>query len=134
MSRFNSQVLRQLAEEILNEIGGQFDVPEPDRRDFVTALVRQWISYDGSATLFVGDQQLYLQLEITPLGNYRVSLSPDSKGWNQRILDDWNISPDDLPDVLAQLNRGQSAEVINQEGIPVRLWVNPKERSRGVEP
>ncbi len=28
----------------------------------------------------------------------------------------------------------QSAEVINGDGIPLRLWVNPKERGRGVEP
>src|SRR5262249_918682 len=29
---------------------------------------------------------------------------------------------------------GQSAEVVNGDGVPLRLWVNPRDRSRGVEP
>jgi hypothetical protein len=32
------------------------------------------------------------------------------------------------------LNRGQSAEVVNGDGVPLRLWVNPRDRRRGVEP
>jgi hypothetical protein len=51
-----------------------------------------------------------------------------------QLTRDWKINPDDLPDILGKLNRGQSAEVTNGNGIPLRLWVNPKERSRGVEP
>ena len=86
------------------------------------------------ATVFVGEQQVYLVLGKTPLGKPVIIPEPALDGWMKQLTQDWKISPDDLPDVTDQLNRGQSAEVINQDGIPLRLWVNPKARSRGVEP
>ncbi len=55
-------------------------------------------------------------------------------GWVRELTEEWKVSPDDLPDIFDQLNRGQSAEAVNGDGIPLRLWVNPRERGRGVEP
>jgi hypothetical protein len=46
---------------------------------------------------------------------------------------DWQIDSEELPDIIDQLNRGQSAEAMNREGVPLRLWVNPKERTTGAE-
>jgi hypothetical protein len=132
--KFNSGALRRLAEELLGSIPGDELIPEDEREDFVTSLVRQWVTYDGRATMFVGEQQVYLVLGKTPLGKPCVVPEPASYGWTNRLREDWKISPDDLPEVINQLNRGQSAEVINADGIPLRLWVDPRERSRGVEP
>jgi hypothetical protein len=54
--------------------------------------------------------------------------------WTRQLTQDWKINPDDLPDIIDQLNVGQIAETVNGDGVPLRLWVNPKKRGRGVEP
>src|SRR5262249_40433671 len=128
-----SRALRHLAEELLERVA-EDDIPEGERADFATSLVRQWITYDGSATVFVGGRQVYLVLGRTPLAKPCVVPEPALYGWIKQLTRDWKISPDDLPEVLDQLNRGQSAEVVNGDGVPLRLWVNPREKSHGVEP
>ena len=131
--KINSRAIRQLAEELFEKIATEADLPQSKQADFVTSLVRQWITYDGMATFFFGERQVYLVLSRTPLG--RPSIVPEQgvKGWMRELTEDWKISPDNLPDLFDQLNLGQSAETVNGEGIPLRLWVNPKERGRGVE-
>lgn len=133
-SKFNSRVLRQLAENLLDSVAEDEEIPDDERNDCVTSLVRQWITYDGNATVFLGDQQIYLVLGKTPLGQPCIVPAPALGRWTKQLTQDWKIDPDDFPDIFEQLNRGQSAEVINSDGVPLRLWVNPKERSRGVEP
>jgi hypothetical protein len=130
----NSQALRQLAHELFDEIAAHGGIQEEQREEFATSMVRQWITYDGNATLLVEDQQVYLVLAKTPLGKPSIVPEPALPGWMNCLREDWKISPDDLPEVIEQLNRGQSAEVVNGDGIPLRLWVNPKERTKGVEP
>jgi hypothetical protein len=132
--KVNSRALRRLAEAFLDDIAEGEDIPEGEREDFATSLVRQWLTYDGSATLFLGEEQVYLVLGRTPLGRPCVVAEPAGQGWVRRLTRDWKVSPDDLPEVLDQLNRGQSAEVVNGDGVPLRLWMNPEERSKGVEP
>lgn len=132
--KFNSRALRRLAEELIQRIAQDQEIPEDEREDFATSLVRQWITYDGNATVFLGEQQVYLVLGKTPLGQSCIVPEPAQPGWMSRLREDWKISADNLPEIIDQLNRGQSAEVINDDGVPLRLWVNPKERSKGVEP
>jgi hypothetical protein len=50
------------------------------------------------------------------------------------VATDWNIDTEDLPDVASQLNRGQSAEVVNRDGASLRVWTNPAEGRCAVEP
>jgi hypothetical protein len=132
--KFNSRLLRQLAEELVQTMAEEGEIHPSAQGDCVTSLVRQWITYDGHATLFLSQWQIYLTLGNTPQG--KPVSTPDAAGnnWMNQLTRDWKINPDDLPDIRGQLNRGQSAEVTNADGIPLRLWVNPKERSRGVEP
>jgi hypothetical protein len=131
--KVNSGALRQLAEELLAEIAEGEAIPEGERGDLATSLVRQWITYGGRATLFLGERQVYLVLGRTPLGKPCVVREPAPQGWLKQLTLGWKVRPDDLPAALGQLNRGQSAEVINGEDVPLRLWVNPKEKTRGVE-
>jgi hypothetical protein len=77
---------------------------------------------------------MYLVLGKTPFGEPYIVPEPPLYGRVNRLREDWKISSDELPDIIDQLNRGQGAEVINSDGVPLRLWVNPKERSKGVEP
>jgi hypothetical protein len=62
----NTRALRQLADDLLRSLLPE-DVPDFPRQDFVTSLVRQWITYDGHATLFVGDDQVYARKGTGPL-------------------------------------------------------------------
>jgi hypothetical protein len=132
--KFDSRALRQSAQELVQMIAAEGVIPEGEQDDLVTSLVRQWVTYGGTATLFVEGEQFYLTLAPTALGEPSISPEPALPGWIDRVTRDWKIRPEDLPDAFAQLNRGQSAEVINDDGIPVRFWVNPQERKRGVEP
>src|SRR5438270_346815 len=105
----NSQVFRHLAEDLVRRIAEAGDIPEWGQEDLVTSLVRQWVSYGGCASLFLGERQLYFLLKTTPLGKPFVVSESVRAGWRERLLQDWKIDPDDLPDVFEQLNRGQSA-------------------------
>jgi hypothetical protein len=130
----DSRALRQLAEELLEEIAEDEGIPEAEREDLATSLVRQWVSYDGNATLFLGGRQVYLVLGQTPLGRPCVVPLAAPEGWLKELSREWKVLLYDLPEALDHLNRGQSAEVVNADGVPLRLWVNPREKSRGVEP
>ena len=132
--RFNSRALRQLAEQLLQELAEDEEISEVDQLDLVTSLVRQWITYDGNATLFIGERQIYLVLAKTAIGELGIAPEPSPPGWMNQVIRDWKLSAEEWPDIIRQLNRGQSVEVVNSEGLPLRLWVNPKERCNGVEP
>ncbi len=96
--------------------------------------MRQWITYDGNATLFIGERQLYLVLGKAPIRSVYVIPERSPASWMNQLIQDWKISRDELPLLIGQLNLGQSVETINRDGLPIRLWVNPKEKSKGVEP
>lgn len=130
----NSLVLRRMAEEVVQQIAAEIFIPEDEQRDLATSLVRQWITYEGKAVLFLGQRQSYHCLGRTPLGKRTVSTEYVPPDWNRVLTEDWKISPDDLPNVFEQLNCGQSAEITNTEGIPLRLSVDPKARTKHVEP
>ena len=134
--KFNSRQLL-LAENLLEEIADaeeDEEISEADRNDLATSLLRQWITYDGNATLFIGEEQIYFVLAQTKAGDYRVIPDRSPPGWMNRLIQDWKIAPEELPPLIRQLNLGQSVESVNSEGLPIRLWANPKERSQGVEP
>ncbi len=132
--RARSRALRKLADDFLRKTLRAGDVPPGGAEELATSLVRQWLTCDGNATLFVGEHQLYLRLSTTPLGNSSVAAQSGGPGWVRDLREHWKINPGQLPDVLGQLNRGQSAEVTNDDGVALRLWVNPREKSAGVEP
>jgi hypothetical protein len=131
--KLNTRALRQLAEELVRVLAAEGEILDSEQGDFATSLVRQWITYDGNATLFLGQRQIYVMLGNTPLGKPVPIPEPAAHGWINQLARDWSVSSDDLPEIFGQLNRGQSAETVNGDGVPLRLWVNPKERSRGVE-
>lgn len=129
----NSRVLRELAEEFIGQICEEDGIFESEREDLVTSLVRQWVTYEGNATLFIEGQQFQLLLGSTPLGKLRVTHSPVQTDWSISLERDWNIAPEELPDIYAQLNRGQSVELTNRDGMALRLWVDPQKKKSGVE-
>jgi hypothetical protein len=131
----NSVALRRIAEQEIEKIVAQLGLPDADYRDWVTSVVRQWLTYDGSAYLFPDeDHQGVLFLKRTPLGQFHVEVVAAKAGFIKEASRDWRIDPDLIPEIVEQLNRGQSAEVENEDGEAVRFWVDPKANRHGVEP
>jgi hypothetical protein len=129
----NYQELRRLASDYIEGLVEEGDILPGEKGDFTTSLVRQWLTYDGHATLFLDGQQVYLLLDRSPLGKLRIMANVDPLPWQKDLTEQWKIDPQELPDIFDQLNRGQSADVTSDDGLPLRLWVNPKEGRRGVE-
>jgi len=132
--KVDTRALRQLAEGLVEKLIGEDGFAAETRGDLVTSLVRQWMTYEGNATLFHGSGQAGFRLDAGPFGKPRLIPEAVSSGWLDRVALDWGIPEDGVPGIIDQLNRGQSAEAITRDGVAVRLWVNPKERSRCIEP
>jgi hypothetical protein len=131
----NSVALRSIADQEIEQIVAQLGLPDADRGDWVTSVVRQWLTYDGSAYLFPDeDHQGVLFLRRTPLGQFHVEVVAAKAGFIKEACRDWQIDPDQIPEIVEQINRGQSAEVENRDGEAVRFWVDPKANRHGVEP
>ena len=130
---FKSRQLRQLAEQFLQEISDDEVLSGADHQELATSLVRQWITYDGNATLFIGDRQIYLTLAMTSLGQLRLVPVAGVHDWLNQVIQDWKLDTEELPEIIGQLNRGQSIEVVDHDGLPLRLCVDPKEKRNGVE-
>lgn len=109
----HSRKIRELAEAFFAQLGDDADFPEDERADFVTSLVRQWITYDGNATFLLGDRQIFLRLGRTPLGKLTVVTEPGPDGWMRMLAQDWKLDVDDVLELNEQLNRGQSAEDVD---------------------
>ena len=73
-----------------------------------------------------------LQPVDNPRGELDCAIEWKKVGWSAFIRD-WRFDPDDVPDILYRLNRGQGTEVIGSEGRPLRIFVDPKEGKKGVE-
>src|SRR5690348_18201386 len=50
-----------------------------------TTLFRSWLTCDGKAALFLGEQQVYFSLGMTPLGKPCVVPEPAPPGWLHRV-------------------------------------------------
>src|SRR5260221_13592423 len=97
--KINSRALRQLAEELVQVLAEEGEIEEDQQADLATSLVRPWITYDGNATLFLGEQQIFVALGQTPLGKPHPIPEPGLPGWVNQLTRDWKINPDDLPDI-----------------------------------
>jgi hypothetical protein len=129
----NSRLLRTVAEEIFQRLATEGRILEAEAGDFITSLVRQWITYDGNATWFFGEEQLHFAHRHTPLGKPQLATQRIPPGWFAELQRQWKIAPEEFPGIIEQLNRGQSAETVNAEDVPLRLWVNPRDKNVGVE-
>ncbi|HEX4591653.1 MAG TPA: hypothetical protein VH120_17075 [Gemmataceae bacterium] len=131
----NSRSTRPIAEDVVDRLISAGVLLPSERGDFVTSLLRQWLTYDGHATFFLDEgRQVYLALEKTPLGKPRVGTEWIESGLVKLLLEHWRVGPEDVPELIDQLNRGQSADVVNSDGLALRAWANPKDRRSAVEP
>jgi hypothetical protein len=127
-----SRELRRIAREFLEGFASEQVLPASEHKDIAGSLVRQWLTYNGTAVLLLGEPMFYVQLGATPLGRTRVNVIPGRRTW-EALTEDWRIDPSEVPQVMERLNLAQSAEVTNLDGERLRVWVDPGKRSRGVE-
>ena len=131
--RFDSGELRRLARDTIEVIALDAGFPEGEWEDLATSLVRQWVTCDYNAILFPDENRQVELLPIrTPLGKPNCAIRWTECSW-AAFVRDWKINPDDMPEILDQINRGQGAEVINGDGKPLRIHVDPKDRRKAVE-
>jgi hypothetical protein len=128
----HSQTLRFLADHFL--AGLPDEVLTSPRRDLATSLVRQWLTNDGQAALFLGDDLHFLRACVSgPTTAAVEGVKVNAGVWNRQAMRDWEIDPDVWDEGIRQVNLGQSAVVETRRGEYLRLWVNGRERRRGLE-
>lgn len=125
--------LRQVAQKVLQELNQNPSLASLNREGLETSLVRQWLTYQGTAALHLGHDLYFLSLVFSPLGAYSVQTQANRDSWIKALREDWKVREEDLPAMIDRLNVGQSAEVVNQAGVRIRWWVNPREKTSGVE-
>jgi len=126
-------MLRKVAEGVFQRLAADGRIFPAEAGDFALSMVRQWITNDGIATWFFGEEQVYFIHRHTPLGQPHLVTEQVRPGWFADLQRRWKIDPEEFPAIVEQLNRGQSAEVTNREGMQLLLWVKPKKRQNGVE-
>jgi hypothetical protein len=124
--------LRKLARAIVRDLGRDVGPEEMDA--LVTSLVRQWVTCDGHATLFLVGSEIHVHLIHRPDDQYRLTTTQDPGNRVMCLLAELDVDEQHLPDILRQLNIGQSAEFTTQQGLALRFWVNPTNQAFGIEP
>lgn len=130
--RDRSRKLRQLADKLMAQVPETFF--SASAADLSTSLVRQWLTGDGHATLIFGPQQHYFRVRFDTNGEVRLDLhlAPIAP-WFSAVARDWEIDEEELHKAVGQMNLGQSAQVENRRGEPLRLSLNAKERRHSIE-
>jgi hypothetical protein len=129
----DARIRRQITADIIDDLVADDGATAEERDDLVTSLVRQWTTYDGYAVRFLGGQLHHLDLARTPLGNRCVKPHPGPRHWLVEVLSERAIDLDLVPEIVSRLNVAQSAEVTAPDGSELRLWVNPREHTCGVD-
>ncbi len=123
--------LRKIAEGELRTIFGDNLSCEVEN-ELATALVRQWITYDGYAGLLADEARFWLQVKKTGTG-HDVSRQQNNGCILEPFVRERGIDPADVPLLLHRLNVSQSAEVETLHGQRLRFFVKPKERTIALE-
>jgi hypothetical protein len=95
--------------------------------EYVTSVVRQWVTNDLRAGVFTLAVNYWLHL-VEQGGNVIAELGVCPSNMRQ-CLGPWLALERDMPDIVRQLTLSQSATFVNAEGVTVRITADPKERS-----
>lgn len=128
-----SRELRILAEEVVKELENDQLVTEFNPDGIATSLVRQWLTYDGTAAISLSNGFFYLSLARSPLGNLGCEFETTETNWQEILVNHWKIAPDDLAQTVHELNLRQSSTIETTEGKVLRWWVNPKQRKTAID-
>src|SRR5262245_2772283 len=100
-----SQTLRYLANQFLANLPD--DALTSPRDDLATSLVRQWLTNDDHATLFIRDEQHYLRPSIRSENKAAIDgRREDAGSWFRQMMRDWEVDDAALREGIRQLNIG----------------------------
>ncbi len=119
--------MRKIATDAVDKVfGGQ--LLEEEEGELVTSVVRQWLTYDGHASLLKETARYYLVFCRQGEG-YGLGINEVKGDVLGRFLRDWQIDLDQASEILHRLNLSQSAEVSNRRGQVLRFSHDPKTRT-----
>jgi hypothetical protein len=95
------------------------------REEYVTSVVRQWVTNDLRAGVFTIAVNYWLHL-VERSGQVLAGLEVCPSNMRQ-LLAPWLALERDLPDITRQLTLAQSATFANAEGVTVRVTADPTE-------
>ena len=117
---------REIAEKTLAKYFGKLEADL--RNELATSLVRQWVSNDGHAGIITPTHQFWFQ--VVPVSDgVEVTSRPVKRNWGRVLSQKWDLSEDEIPGLLHQLNLCQSVLCRNADGRTIRLRVEPKKRA-----
>lgn len=126
-------VLQQIASDLIAR-AFPWGLASSERTELITSIVRQWRTCQGHAALFTDQCRYWFALSFKSRGKVNVEVSENPGQPVQLFLDDWDVDPDQSPEIIERLNVSQSAEFANRAGTRLRMWVDPKERRLSIEP
>jgi hypothetical protein len=97
------------------------------REEYVTSVVRQWVTNGYRAGVFTTAVNYWLHL-IQQEGKVLAGLEVCPSNMRQ-LLGPWLALERDLPEIVRQLTLAQSATFINAEGVTVRITADPKDHT-----
>jgi hypothetical protein len=110
------------------EIAQLFPGIAPDAlEEYVTSVVRQWITNDLRAGVFTVAVNYWMHLvEMGEQVHAGLEVCPSSM---RQTLAPWLVLESDLPRIIHELTLAQSATFVNADGVTVRVSAHPKEHS-----
>lgn len=125
----NRVVLRHIAgcsiDKLFPGIG-----PE-SREEYVTSVVRQWLTNDRHAGVFTVAVNYWMNL-VEESGRVLVGLEVCPSNMRQ-LLSPWRALERDLPEIVHQFTLAQSAAFVNADGVSVRVRADPVAHAFGFE-
>jgi hypothetical protein len=133
--RLRSKQTRRIAENLVNQFLSS-NHSESDSTDLTNSLVRQFQTYDGHAGLFtIKSSFWYQRYDASPdsVGEVRVDMTESPGCIVDVFRRDWSLESDLDERLINDLNLKQSAECVNCRGQRLRMWVDPRKRTVGIE-
>ncbi len=126
-------VMQQIASDLIAR-AFPWGLSSSERTELITSLVRQWRTYQGHAALFTDQCRYWFELTFKSKGKVDVGVGENPGHPLQLFLEDWDVDPDQSPEIIERLNVTQNAEFANRAGTRLRMWIDPKERRLSIEP
>jgi hypothetical protein len=131
MSSLKQTPLRKLAEVVLDQHFGEL---EPQlKQDLAISLVRQWTTNDGHAGLVTLSHHHWFRMVRTQGGGFEVGYQASPPQFMEDLRR-WNVSEEEIPDLLHNLNCQQSVLCNTAEGERIKLRLVAQERTLLIEP
>lgn len=84
------------------------------------------LTYDGTAALSLSNGFFYLSLTRSPLEALVCEYQTTDGDWHDILINHWKVDPDEISQIVHELNLRQSSTIENLDGRTIRWWTDPK--------